>query len=82
MVTVVGSSRKRNLMTIEKVIGRTLAGQSKKTLETTAELLQLGFYLVPGCQTGFGVAKVITLTLLVGFAALLGALLLLTIAII
>jgi hypothetical protein len=50
--------------------------------ETTAELLQLGFYLGPGCQTGFGVAKVITLMLLVGFAALLGAVLLLTIAII
>jgi hypothetical protein len=50
--------------------------------ETTAELLQLGFYLGPGCQTGFGVAKVITLMLVVGFAALLGAVLLLTIAII
>jgi hypothetical protein len=69
-------------MTIEKTIGRTLAGEPKKIPETTAELLQLGFYLGPGCQTGFGVAKVITLMLLVGFAALLGALLLLTIAII
>ena len=50
-------------MTIEKVIGRTLAGQPKKTPETT-----------------FGVAQVFTLMLLVGFVALLGALLLLTIA--
>jgi hypothetical protein len=65
-------------MTIEK----TIAGQPKKIPETTEELLQLGFYLGPGCQTGFGVAKVITLMLLVGFAALLGALLLLMIAII
>ena len=65
MVTVVGSSRKRKLMTIEKVIGRTLAGQPKKTPETT-----------------FGVAQVFTLTLVVGFGALLGAVLLLTIAII
>ena len=69
-------------MAIEKTIGRTLAGEPKKTPETTTKLLQLGFYLGPGCQTGFGVAKVITLTLLVGFAALLGAVLLLTIAII
>jgi hypothetical protein len=69
-------------MTIEKVIGRKLAGEPKKIPETTAELLRLGFYLGPGCQTGFGVAKVITLTLLVGFAALLGAILLLKIAII
>ena len=67
---------------IEKQIGRTLAGAPKKIPETTAELLQLGFYLGPGCQTGFGVAKVITLMLVVGFAALLGAVLLLTIAII
>jgi hypothetical protein len=65
MVTVVGSSRKRKLMAIEKVIGRTLAGQPKKTPETT-----------------FGVAQVFTLMLVVGFAALLGAVLLLTIAII
>ena len=69
-------------MAIEKTIGRTLAGEPKKTPETTPELLQLGFYLGPGCQTGFGVAKVITLMLVVGFAALLGAVLLLTIAII
>jgi hypothetical protein len=69
-------------MAIEKTIGRTLAGEPKKIPETTAELLQLGFYLGPGCQTGFTMAKVITLTLLVGFAALLGALLLLMIAII
>jgi hypothetical protein len=69
-------------MAIEKTVGRTLAGQPKKIPETTKELLQLGLYLGPGCQTGFGVAKVITLTLLVGFAALLGAVLLLTIAII
>ena len=67
---------------IERQIGRTLAGAPKKIPETTAELLQLGFYLGPGCQTGFRMAKVITLTLLVGFAALLGALLLLMIAII
>ena len=65
MVTVVGSSRKRKLMTIEKVLGRTLAGQPKKSPETT-----------------FGVAQVFTLTLVVGFGALLGAVLLLTIAII
>jgi hypothetical protein len=65
MVTVVGSSRKRKLMAIEKVIGRTLAGQPKKTPETT-----------------FGAAQVFTLMLLVGFAALLGTLLLLTIAIV
>jgi hypothetical protein len=65
MVTVVGSSRKRKLMTIEKVTGRTLAGQPKKILETT-----------------FGVAQVFTLMLLVGFAALLGVVLLLTLAII
>jgi hypothetical protein len=64
MVTVVGSSRKRKLMTIEKVIGRTLAGQPKKTPDTT-----------------FGVAKVFTIMLLVGFVALLVAVLLLTIAI-
>ena len=51
-------------MTIEKVIGRTLAGQPKKTPETP-----------------FGVAQVFTLMLLVGFVALLVALLLLTIAI-
>jgi hypothetical protein len=65
MVTVVGSSRKRKLMTIEKVIGRTLAGQPTKTPETT-----------------FGVAQVFTIMLVVGFGALLGAVLLLTIAII
>jgi hypothetical protein len=52
-------------MTIEKVIGRTLAGQPKKIPETT-----------------FGLAQVFTLMLLVGIAALLGAILLLTIAII
>jgi hypothetical protein len=52
-------------MTIEKVIGRTLAGQPKKTPETT-----------------FGVAQVFIIMLLVGFAAFLGALLLLTIAIV
>jgi hypothetical protein len=52
-------------MTIDKVIGRTLAGQPKKPPETT-----------------FGVAKVFTLILLVLFAALNGALLLLMIAII
>jgi hypothetical protein len=64
MVTVVvGSSRKRKPMAIEKVIGRTLAGQPKKSPETT-----------------FGVAQVFALMLLVGFAALLGAILLLTIA--
>jgi hypothetical protein len=64
MVTVVvGSSRMRKLMAIEKVIGRTLAGQPKKTPETT-----------------FGVAQVFTLMMVVGFAALLGAVLLLTIA--
>ncbi len=50
---------------IEKTIGRTLAGQPKKSPETT-----------------FGVAQVFTLMLLVGFAALSGALLLLMIAII
>jgi hypothetical protein len=65
-------------MTIEK----TIAEQPKKIPETTEELLHLGLYLGPGCQTGFGVAKVITLMLLVGFAALLGALLLLMTAII
>jgi hypothetical protein len=69
-------------MAIEKTIGRTPAGGPKKIPETTAELLQLGFYLGPGCQTGFTMAKVITLTLLVGFAALGGAVLLLMIAII
>ena len=69
-------------MAIEKTIGRTLAREPKKIPETTAELLQLGFYLGAGCQTGFRMDKVITLTLLVGFAALLGAVLLLTIAII
>ncbi len=52
-------------MAIDKTIGRTLAGQPKKTPETT-----------------FGVAQVFTLMLLVGFAALLGVVLLLTIAII
>ena len=41
MVTVVGSSRKRKLMTIEKVIGRTLAGQPKKTPETTFGVAQV-----------------------------------------
>ena len=51
-------------MTIEKVIGRTLAGQPKKTPETT-----------------FGVAKVFTIMLLVGFAAFNGAVLLLVTAI-
>jgi hypothetical protein len=51
-------------MTIDKVIGRTLAGQPKKIPETT-----------------FGVAQVFTIMLLVGLAALLGAVLLLTIAI-
>ena len=51
-------------MTIDKVIGRTLAGQPKKTPETT-----------------FGVAKVFTIILLGGFAALNGAVLLLLIAI-
>ena len=69
-------------MAIEKTVGRTLAGAPKKIPETAAELLQLGFYLGPGCQTGFTMAKVITLTLLVGFAALGGAVLLLMIAII
>jgi hypothetical protein len=59
-----GSSRRRKLMAIEKVIGRTLAGQPKKTPETT-----------------FGVAQVFTIMLLVGLAALLVAVLLLTIAI-
>ena len=69
-------------MAIEKTVGRTLVGQPKKIPETTKELLQLGLYLEPGCQTGFGVAKVITLTLVVGFVALLGAVTLLMIAII
>jgi hypothetical protein len=41
MVTVVGSSRKRKLMAIEKVIGRTLAGQPKKTPETTFGVAQV-----------------------------------------
>ena len=41
MVTVVGSSRKRKLMTIEKVLGRTLAGQPKKTPETTFGVAQV-----------------------------------------
>jgi hypothetical protein len=64
MVTVVvGSSRKRKPMAIEKVIGRTLVGQPKKTPETT-----------------FGAAQVFTLMLVVGFAAFLGAVLLITIA--
>jgi hypothetical protein len=41
MVTVVGSSRKRKLMAIEKVIGRTLAGQPKKTPETPFGVAQV-----------------------------------------
>jgi hypothetical protein len=42
MVTVVGWARKRKqLMTIEKVIGRTLAGQPKKTPETTFGVAQV-----------------------------------------
>jgi hypothetical protein len=65
MVTVVDSARERKLMAIEKVIGRTLAGQPKKTPETT-----------------YGVAQVCTIMLLVGFAALVGAITLLMIAII
>ena len=42
MVTVVGWARKRKqLMTIDKVIGRTLAGQPKKTPETTFGVAQV-----------------------------------------
>ena len=55
MVTVVGSSRKRKPMTIEKAIGRTLAGQPKKTPETTfgvakvfALMLLVGFVAFNG----------------------------------
>ena len=79
---LVGEVEAKEIIMIEKQIGRTLAGAPKKIPETTAELLQLGFYLGPGCQTGFRMDKVITLTLLVGFAAFCGSVLLLMIAIV
>jgi hypothetical protein len=57
-----GSSRKRKIMTIEKVIGRTLAGQPKKTPETTFGVAQV-FTLV--LLVGFVALNVAVLLLMI-----------------
>ena len=62
MVTVVDSARERKLMAIEKVIGRTLAGQPKKTPETTFGVAKVFTIMLLG---GFVVLNVALLVLMI-----------------
>ncbi len=66
MVTVaVGSSRKRKPMTIEKVIGRTLAGQPKKTPETTFGVAKVFTIMLLGGFVALNVALLVLLIAIV-----------------
>ena len=62
MFTVaVGSSRKRKPMAIDKVIGRTLAGQPKKTPETTFGVAKVFTIMLLGGFVALNVALLVLL---------------------
>jgi hypothetical protein len=57
----VGSSRKRKPMAIDKVIGRTLAGQPKKTPETTFGVAKVFTIMLLGGFVALNVALLVLL---------------------
>jgi hypothetical protein len=66
MFTVaVGSSRKRKPMAIDKVIGRTLAGQPKKTPETTFGVAKVFTIMLLGGFVALNVALLVLLIAIV-----------------
>jgi hypothetical protein len=66
MVTVaVGSSRKRKPMAIDKVIGRTLAGQPKKTPETTFGVAKVFTIMLLGGFVALNVALLVLMIAIV-----------------
>jgi hypothetical protein len=61
----VGSSRKRKPMAIDKVIGRTLAGQPKKTPETTFGVAKVFTIMLLGGFVALNVALLVLMIAIV-----------------